>query len=93
MYPASGTSQHETAYGVGTDPNWYPYITTAGNRWDNKNDKHSGQWNHPPAEITTYHIDMLFDADHGTLQFCVVECPNLTVKLWGIPIKTLHGFV
>ena len=92
-YPNEGTSKHGV-YGVGTDPNWYPYIYAKGNRFRNTNNKHKGNWSHPSKIHSKYHIDMLFDADIGELQLCMLEKQDrLSIKIWGIPCNTDHGYV
>ncbi len=92
QYPNDGTSKHGV-YGVGTDPNWYPYSFSSTNRWRNTNDKHSGNWSHPSKTHEIYHIDMLFDADIGEVQFCMLEDKKLNAKVWGVPLNTEDGYI
>ena len=95
QYPNAGTSKHGV-YGVGTDPNWYPYGRTSATRWTEGHDRHSGNWSQPNKDIAMagkYHIDMLFDADIGVIEFCVVEDNKLSAKVWGVPINSDDGYV
>ena len=92
-YPNDGTSKHGV-WGVGTDPNWYPYNKSSAGRWREGHNNHSGNWGYPNKEITSngvYHIDMLFDADKGEIQFCVLEDKTRYAKIWGIPIDKENG--
>eukprot|EP01084_Bolivina_argentea_P081417 147418_1 len=92
LYSNDGTSKHNTAYGVGTDPNWYPYTYQSANRFKNTNKNHKGTWRYP--DMDTFHIDMLFNADIGKLEFCVLEMKHiLNVKIWDVPCDTEQGFV
>eukprot|EP01083_Nonionella_stella_P056458 148639_1 len=85
QYTNNGTSAINCAYGVGTDPNWYPYTRASV--------KHEGKWNHPIG-LEEYHVDMLFNADIGELQLCIVERKETYhAKIFGIPCDNERGYV